>query len=886
MKKPFKELRWSFIDHNLRTYIQRQRYRPFEERFENKKAVRGLLDKLRENIKIKKSEKILTFFRHSVWPSRIVRKFDKNILIENTKRELETGKFRVWLKPHNILKIKCLMRLYLIMLFAICSLYNNVIAPWLLSKKNLYTLNTFNYFNKHYFNYYFLKIKIFQHLIKANILDKAHNSTFIYYFNLSLFNKLNYFNVILNFESYKNESDKVLNTTSDEGLDPTQLYTLKVKGKSPTHMVIDFYDYIKRKNRTRVLSKIGYKSKRVNDSWNIIEKGNDNDILIKNKVDLKNKKKHLIRHDNIYFFFIIYEFTLKLHDLCNKLSVNYFNYDFFGKMYSIRSLRFLSREPKVKFDYNSKINTLKSPYVSESSENVINKKFNPKYHLLNLKYYSIKIPIELFLLHVVYWINHRRYRYNLYIRGDLYFQEYFSKMHYFIRETIGRWGKNKIIKAPIMHYSLNKGNRINIINTVSNYVELKWFNNWFSFYYCGESYPLLHIITTKNSNIKPLFNLLLGESSILNITNKKNNLVDFYNKCYFRSYYLYELYNGYRLFMSQYITKFERLFPFAHGMFINYEVMTNQMYKVPYDRKYLVTYLKKKTVLINYFNILIGINYMNLYFLNDFFNFNKTNIVKNTIKALNIFDKIFAIVIDVLDPYFFRCFSYRYYPNKKAKRFKRECYEYIMYSLLSFSFISIYEEMILPLGKEYYSDDRVIKIDYDVPKFNILMHYLYWKINTGNTFIINSAHSNYILQTNIAINFIYIQRFKDLAFQINLLLKKFTVSDTYKFNYYKIMDVLKSHYLELLWNNVEYILLFYFLNEKRYTKLLLNLKINPYMKFIYSTFIYRHYIYNLWLESRYYDDWFYNKKKRVFWMYKKFKKHEGAHFYTKTGHII
>jgi hypothetical protein len=166
------------------------------------------------------------------------------------------------------------------------------------------------------------------------------------------------------------------------------------------------------------------------------------------------------------------------------------------------------------------------------------------------------------------------------------------------------------------------------------------------------------------------------------------------------------------------------------------------------------------------------------------------------------------------------------------------------------------------------------------------MHYLYWKIDSSNSHPTNFAYSNYILQTNIAINSIYLQRFKDLANQISFLFQKAKVSYDYAEKYYYIMDILKGHYWELLMYNIEFILLFFFLNIKKYSRLLLNLKINSYMKFIYSNFVYRYYIYNIWLESRYYDNWFHDSKKRIYWIYKKFFKHEGKYFYSKKNDII
>ncbi len=834
--------------------------------------------KIKQQNELREDQKFVSFFRCSMLPSRLITKFD--ILIENTEEELETGKFRKFLTPANRKKVKNLMRGFYLILFVIFYMYS-ISQQLFLSKKNIYTVKTFDYLNKHNFNYYFSKIKIFQDFIKTYVLDQQYNKTYIYYFNLYLFYQLKYFEVLLNFEDYKYELDKILRPDWNIEENYPRFYKPSAKEKKPARMSTDFYDYIKRKNRVRVITKYSLRSKRVNEIWNIVAKGPDNEDLIKEKRDLKNKKKHLVRHDNLYFFYIIYEFGLKIHD---KLLANYFNYDFFGKV------KIFQKIEKKDFNLKNEIKILSSPYIflSESDKdlnevnenNIENFEFNTQSYLINIKYYRIKMPFLFFLLYTTYSIFHRRARYNLYVRGDLFFQEHFSKMYYFLWINAGN---GRISQNP--YYPLYQGQKLHTYYFLSNHVEFKWFNNWFTFYYCYYS-KLANIFFVQNAHSKSLFYLLLSNSFVLNLIDKKNLIEYFYEKSYFRTQYLYELYNGYYLFMEKMVTKFDKLFAFAHFSYFKYESMMKNVYLVPYDKRYLMNYLTKKTALINYFNIIIDTNYINFYFLNDFFNLKKDTILNQTIKSLNFYNKMFRIIFLVLDPFFFKHFYKKCFPRQVTKLVK--CVDYIIGALLSVNFIYEfeYEHELSESETEPEDLNKFINVEFNVPKFSFLMYYLYWRIDTSNMFVFNFAYSNYILQTNVAINSIYKQRFKDLALQMNFLLKKNKVSHIYRDKYYYTMDILKSHYLELLLYNMEYILLFFFLNLNKYSKLLLNLKINPFMKFVYSTLIYRYYIYNIWLESRYYDDWFNSWDKRIFWIYKSFWSHEGQKFYSKPFEII
>lgn len=105
----------------------------------------------------------------------------------------------------------------------------------------------------------------------------------------------------------------------------------------------------------------------------------------------------------------------------------------------------------------------------------------------------------------------------------------------------------------------------------------------------------------------------------------------------------------------------------------------------------------------------------------------------------------------------------------------------------------------------------------------------------------------------ITINYIYKMRFLELIKQINFILKKkYFNNSKYFFSYY--LSVLKNYYFDLLYYNIEYNFIFFFLNKKKYINLLYNYKINYLKNFIYSTFIYRYYIYHVLLENHFYDN--------------------------------
>jgi hypothetical protein len=144
--------------------------------------------------------------------------------------------------------------------------------------------------------------------------------------------------------------------------------------------------------------------------------------------------------DNLFNCFVIYEFALNLN---NKILFNYFNIDFFNKIKI-----FIKKQKKKIYKYPQ---FLKSTYYNYNLEllkykkktflytqykdiykNYNKKNFNIKSHILDIKYFGIKMPFLFFLLYTWYSIYLRRMKYNLYIRGEEFFHEHFGKLYYFV----------------------------------------------------------------------------------------------------------------------------------------------------------------------------------------------------------------------------------------------------------------------------------------------------------------------------------------------------------------------------------------------------------------------------------------------------------------------
>lgn len=131
--------------------------------------------------------------------------------------------------------------------------------------------------------------------------------------------------------------------------------------------------------------------------------------------------------------------------------------------------------------------------------------------------------------------------------------------------------------------------------------------------------------------------------------------------------------------------------------------------------------------------------------------------------------------------------------------------------------------------------------------------------------MINNYKSLFIGYDFITINLIYKTRFIELIKQIKFLIQQKQRKQfiNIKFFYSYFLVILRNYYFSLLYTNMEYIIIFFFLNKQKYYNIIYNNKINFFKSIIYSNFIYRYYIYNILLETHYYKDWFHDWDKRI-----------------------
>lgn len=133
------------------------------------------------------------------------------------------------------------------------------------------------------------------------------------------------------------------------------------------------------------------------------------------------------------------------------------------------------------------------------------------------------------------------------------------------------------------------------------------------------------------------------------------------------------------------------------------------------------------------------------------------------------------------------------------------------------------------------------------------MFYLLLKYNTGFYFTRVNNIDNYsiLYGLNIA-NFLKNSRFLNLLNKSN---EFFLIGSYYKI--IKFIPLLKNFYFQLLYEDKEYTLLFFFLFIKENKKFINNSKNFIFIKnFFFNNFIYRHYAVIILYDSRFFDNMF------------------------------
>ena len=120
---------------------------------------------------------------------------------------------------------------------------------------------------------------------------------------------------------------------------------------------------------------------------------------------------------------------------------------------------------------------------------------------------------------------------------------------------------------------------------------------------------------------------------------------------------------AYWLFIKTPVTKFTKNFRLGKFSYLDYKPMLSNVYALPIDKKNLQAYLKFNISYDFYFDF-YNKSFKNIYFLKDLYSFgDKLDLIKYY-KIIGFYDKIFSIIIMLMDPFFFKYYWKRCFPNK------------------------------------------------------------------------------------------------------------------------------------------------------------------------------------------------------------------------------
>ncbi len=776
-----------------------------------KKLISIRLSREKKSKKLTKDDKFCSFFKNSLIPRKFCQKFP--YVLKNTKREyFAKDATTILLKPDNQFVIKIILKAYFMLWWALYHIYTTQLEVTA-EDDFVFDFTAFEFLNKNYFSEIYFVSEDLQDFNTACYFDHAYFNTYINYFNLYLFSNLKIYELLLNFEKYKYEEDVVL-----------------IGEEKAVKWSMDFFS-----------------------------------------VDLLNLQ------DNLLFTLCIYEFYLDFYEY----KFNTFHYDFFS-----RSLLFVDSTIESTNKDVTPFNFLTSTYFSFCTElldlgdkkNIMNKTlykhfkiwkeneslknrgvFDGTRHIMDVKYFGIKMPYIFFLLYTWYSIYYRRARYNFYIRGQQFFQEYAGRMHFFIWHN-NPFSKNKA-KMFILRYQ-----KLFTIYHFKSYVEIKWFNDWF-FFYSVKRAKMINYYDLNNKNFEiTSFSFIFNKANIylqnLEFQEHYSNYFEVFSSDHLLSYLINtESLYAYKLLMKTPLVKFKSRFSFGRLSYEEYKPMLDNVYWLTADKMRLRNYMEKM-INFDFFFKLFNNLYINFYFLKDFFNYRNGDILIRNFRILTFYDKIVSIIFMNLDPFFFKYFWKRCFPSKWHKIWN--IYDYIWMHLLLI--INVYPT-----------------ITFSIPKFDFFMYFLNWRIDVSESVIKNSFYMDPFNYTYIMINELYRTRFCELIRKVNLLLKE---KNKNLFSYQLLLVNYRNFCFELLAENVEYTFLLYNINNLSYLNLLSNCNFNYAKDFIFATFIYRYYVYTFLFSKFLYNDWFENWDKRILWIYKNFYKHEGTLFYSKKTDIF
>ena len=519
------------------------------------------------------------------------------------------------------------------------------------------------------------------------------------------------------------------------------------------------------------------------------------------------KKDILNDSFNISFFtFGVYEFYI-LHAKYNNhyLTLNFFDYltnCVIEKNYSY----YLSLEKKKKIDFKFKFNGLNNLHISVYRKN----------------FFSIRVKYNLFLSNIDYFLFMKDFTYNYYIRNCNYFFEFISQRKLFLkynnpasinRGSLAMRDYDKLYKKYLLTAPYSN------INDDLDLFNMERDEPFFNFYYknFNESLAYIKDLYLKDLNVNFLYKLRTSDHFFYSINKFFDfNLIEFYNlKNKLDSYKDVMAINSvyeYRFSNSSFKTMEEFMLTIFQTPLENYLYFDDLYRNFSYDIVFDV-----------YNKISKNLFFKDIYHMNDNDNF------KYYLNFLKIFSRLFKIRI-----YFFQ-FGHLWDLIENEKN------ENLLKINVFSKFYYIFENkrlfyLVKKIKNKNFNKKWSLKNFFNIIKYNS-MFYL-------------DVYNMSILFGGWIYEIIFIYRFMSFV----------KVYDTYVwrldfYDYYRYVNCFKDFYFQLVYENLEYSLIFILMNIKK-------IKNNNEYNFlnrknkIINNFIYRKYTLYTWLEYSYYDDVF------------------------------
>ena len=503
-----------------------------------------------------------------------------------------------------------------------------------------------------------------------------------------------------------------------------------------------------------------------------------------------------------FFSFCVYEFFIIFSEYnLHYLTLYFFEY-WVNCIFEKNVILYSNYKENFKFDSNN---------ISNLCIKIFRKNF-----------YSIRVKYNLFLSNIDYFFFIKNFTYNFYIRNCDYFFEFASQRKYFLkynnpasinRGSLTMWNYDKLYKQYLLFPPNNINDDLNLFNLDKN------LNHFFSFNYKNSNKKINYIINffIKDFNIKFLYKLNSSNNFFSSINKFFNfNLIDFYN-----------IKNKIESYKNVMAVKSVYEYRFANSSFKTMEEFMLTIFKTPLENLIYFDDLYKN------FNYIILSNIFSKFeknfFFENFFNINKKKFSKFYLHFVRFFSKLFKIRI-----YFFQ-FGLLW---DLIKREKNE-------NLLK---IKVFQKFY-----EFFENKKLFLLLKQIKRKNFNKKWSmqrFFKIIKYNTMFYLDIYSMSILFSGWIYEVLFFFKFMNFVKINNRILASLD-----SFNNYKYLISFKDFYFQLMIENIDYFLIFIFLNLKK-IKIKKNFLLLNKKNKISNNFIYRKYMLYTWLEHHYYSDVF------------------------------